>query len=338
MSVIRTGRLLTAVGGIAVVIAGFGATAASAEPRTQLYPTTSINRDFSTGLGGWTARNQYKGACVQTLTCPPLPSEFASTGGAGGAGDGFLITKVMDLTGLLSEGRVFWESRTFKWRGVDNEPPTAIRFTIDRNTNLQALLALGGSATYRVDVVDTTNGGNVATVIVPKRNLDSTTSWRHEGPFTVARDALKLGHVYFLRITSVYRTNAQVIDNGANAYDNVVLFAKAKAEKAGGGTQGNRRHRRARGASCGNADIVGTSDGEALKGTGKRDVIAGLGGDDRIAGKGGNDVLCGGKGNDIVRGNGGRDKLGGGKGRDRCIGGSGRDHAADSCNKTRGVP
>jgi hypothetical protein len=333
---------------MAVAMATLGTTGATAAPRTQLYPTQAINRDFSTGVGGWTARNQYKGACIHTLTCPPLPSEFASTGGAGGVGDGFLITRVMDLTGLLSEGRVFWESRTFKWRGVDNEQPTAIRFTIDRNTNLQALLLLGGSATYRVDVVDTTNGGNVAQVIVPKRNLDSTTSWRREGPFKVARDALEVGHVYFLRITSVYRTNAQVIDNGANAYDNVVLFAKANAEETGGGTQGNRRHDRRRnrghgrvgrqGASCGSPDIVGTEDGEFLKGTSKRDVIAGLGGDDRIAGKGGNDTLCGGPGDDIVRGNGGRDTMGGGKGNDRCIGGSGWDEAAESCNRTTGVP
>ena len=336
---IATRKFLVAAVGVVTVLAALGGSgAAVAAPETQEYPVLEVNRDFRDGPGGWTARNQYKGACVQTLTCPPLPSEFASTGGAGGAGDGFLLTRVMDLTGLLSEGRVFWESRTFKWRGVDNEQPDAIRFMIDRNTNLQALLALGGSATYRVDVVDTTNGGNLAQVIVPKRNLDGTTGWRREGPFTVARDALKLGHVYFLRITSVYRTNAQVIDNGANAYDNVVLFAKAKPSSDGNSKGNKNRGGKRRGASCGNPDVEGTDGNEFLKGTSKKDVIAGLGGDDRIAGKGGNDVLCGGPGNDTIRGNAGRDTMGGGSGRDRCIGGSGRDRAASSCDKTSGVP
>ena len=336
---IGTRKLVVAAVGVVTGLAAFGGGgAALAAPETQEYHPLEVNRDFGDSIGGWKARNQYKGACIKTLTCPPLENSYAATGGADGAGDGFIITAVKDLTGLVSEERVFWESPVFKWRGVDDEQPDGIRFTIDRNTNLQALLILGGSATYRVDAVDTTNGANVATVIVPKRNLDSTTSWRREGPFTVARDALKLGRRYFIRITTVFNTNAHVIDNGANAYDNVVLFAKAKPD-SGGGTQGNkRRGGKRRGASCGNPDVEGTDGSESLKGTSKKDVIAGLGGDDRIAGKGGNDVLCGGTGNDTIRGNAGRDRMGGGSGRDRCIGGSGRDRAAKSCDRTKGVP
>ena len=215
--------VVAAVGVVTGLAALGGGGVAAAAPLTQEYHPLEVNRDFGDSEGGWKARNLYKGACIQTLTCPPLRNSYAATGGADGAGDGFLLTALMDLTGLLSEERVFWEGPVFKWRGVDNEVPDGIRFTIDRNTNLQALLILGGSATYRVDAVDATNGANVAQVIVPKRNLDSTTSWRSEGPFQVARDALELGHRYFIRITTVFNTNAQVIDNGANAYDNVVL-------------------------------------------------------------------------------------------------------------------
>ena len=331
-----TRKFVVAAVGIVTSLAVLGGGGvASAEPLTQEYHPLEVNRDFGDSLGGWKARNQYKGLCIQTLTCPPLRNSHGSTGGASGAGDGFLLTALMDLTGLVSEERVFWEGPVFKWRGVDNEEPDGIRFTIDRKTNLQALLLLGGSATYRVDAIDATNGANVAQVIVPKRNLDGTTSWRREGPFTVARDALKLGNRYFIRITTVFNTNAQVIDNGANAYDNVILTAKAKQSSIGG-TQG-RGHKRT-GISCRNPSIQGTAESETLKGTAKKDVIAGFGGADRIAGKAGNDVLCGGEGNDILRGNAGRDRMSGGSARDRCIGGSGRDRAANSCDKTTGVP
>ena len=46
--------------------------------------------------------------------------------------------------------------------------------------------------------------------------------------------------------------------------------------------------------------ILGTDDGETLRGTNKRDVILALDGDDRIDGRGGNDVICGGAGRDLI--------------------------------------
>ncbi len=62
--------------------------------------------------------------------------------------------------------------------------------------------------------------------------------------------------------------------------------------------------------------ILGTDDGETLRGTNKRDVILALDGDDRIDGRGGNDVICGGAGRDLINGGPGHDKIfGGGDGR-----------------------
>jgi Ca2+-binding RTX toxin-like protein len=199
---------------------------------------------------------------------------------------------------------------------------------------------VGGSATYNVDLIDATNGANVANVVFEKRKLDNTKGWQTVGPFKLGRSSLTLDHLYFTRISTTISTPVDLIDGGNLGYDNVRLYAKlASASGGGGGGNQGRGHRgRARGASCRNPDVLGTAGDDSLKGSAGKDVIAGLGGNDRIAGKGGNDVLCGGKGNDTVRGNAGRDRLGGGKGSDTCIGGSGRDRAANSCNRRRGIP
>lgn len=82
------------------------------------------------------------------------------------------------------------------------------------------------------------------------------------------------------------------------------------------------------------ATILGTQNGDLLRGTNGRDVIAayesndralGLGGNDLICGSLGADVLKGGKGRDRLFGEEGRDKLRGGKGKDKLIGGPGKD-------------
>jgi Ca2+-binding RTX toxin-like protein len=73
-----------------------------------------------------------------------------------------------------------------------------------------------------------------------------------------------------------------------------------------------------------NCTIVGTNDGETLRGTPGRDVICALGGRDTIKPLGGNDKVIGGRGNDVVRSSAGRDTLNGGIGADRLTDKAGR--------------
>jgi hypothetical protein len=83
------------------------------------------------------------------------------------------------------------------------------------------------------------------------------------------------------------------------------------------------------------ATIVGSSDGDRLRGTPGRDVIAGKGGRDRIRARGKNDLVCGGRGNDRLSGQGGKDKLKGGGGKDRIRGGGGNDRLAGGSGRDK---
>lgn len=76
-----------------------------------------------------------------------------------------------------------------------------------------------------------------------------------------------------------------------------VLAGAAPAEGAGVTCRGVR------------ATIVGTEQGEVIRGTPGRDVIAALGGDDTIYAGGGDDLVCAGDGADQVFGGAGRDRL-----------------------------
>ena len=64
------------------------------------------------------------------------------------------------------------------------------------------------------------------------------------------------------------------------------------------------------------ATIVGTQDGELIRGTRGRDVIVARGGADRVVAGDGNDLVCGGAGDDTILGGGGRDRLFGDEGFD----------------------
>jgi hypothetical protein len=67
------------------------------------------------------------------------------------------------------------------------------------------------------------------------------------------------------------------------------------------------------------ATIIGSSEGELLKGTKKADVIVALGGRDRVEGGGGADRICGGGGRDRIFGGFGNDQINGGQGSDDCF-------------------
>lgn len=74
------------------------------------------------------------------------------------------------------------------------------------------------------------------------------------------------------------------------------------------------------------ATIVGTSEGENLRGTPDDDVIVGRGGGDSIySGRGGRDLICGGPGGDWLDGRTEADRIFGGRGDDLLWGDSGND-------------
>ncbi|MBG6164968.1 Ca2+-binding RTX toxin-like protein [Labrenzia sp. EL_195] len=71
--------------------------------------------------------------------------------------------------------------------------------------------------------------------------------------------------------------------------------------------------------------IIGTVEGDALRGDAGNDQISGGDGDDDVSGGDGNDTVSGEDGNDFVSGGAGNDILSGGAGNDWIRGGTGRD-------------
>ncbi|MEM1171180.1 MAG: glycerophosphodiester phosphodiesterase family protein [Cyanobacteria bacterium P01_H01_bin.35] len=72
-------------------------------------------------------------------------------------------------------------------------------------------------------------------------------------------------------------------------------------------------------------ELIGTAQGEVIRGGTGDDTIVGLNGADTLAGSFGNDSIIGSRGNDILRGQDGDDTLQGRQGNDRLLGGDGND-------------
>lgn len=81
--------------------------------------------------------------------------------------------------------------------------------------------------------------------------------------------------------------------------------------------------------------VIGTANGEFLRGAEFSDIIEGRGGSDRLVGLAGNDTLVGEDGGDTLDGGEGDDELSGGRGNDRASGRQGNDSVdGDAGNDT----
>ena len=219
--------------------------AATAATEVANYPPRIETLTF-TNPDEWRFRALYGGLCLQVLTCPTLAGTFETTAGADGPNDGFIRVGIFDIAGVASNARGIWESRQFKYRGVKGERPQIVRFTIGRNSDLTPLISLQGTARYDVDFVDVTKGGTIANSIIKDRNLTTTKGFVSEGPFRIGRNALQIGHKYYVRITSKFNTTTQVVNGGFTAYDNVRLYAKRKTVAKPRGGKNSTRSRNSR--------------------------------------------------------------------------------------------
>src|SRR5437868_6733509 len=83
------------------LIAAHAGTAAAAS--VTLQPSPAEARTFATTNGGWSSAVDYNGlVCIPGVTCPSANPTYQATGGAGGAGDGFLRDSFGTLLGVLS--------------------------------------------------------------------------------------------------------------------------------------------------------------------------------------------------------------------------------------------
>jgi hypothetical protein len=204
-------RLVAAV--VAMMVA-FGL-AASASAAT--YPKAGGNT-FDSGTEGWAAERAdcTLGGKAIPLICS-VTNQFTP---AAGKPPGSLETSFTTLVNAaeLFVGTSVWRSPAFN---VAAAPSGPVVFSLDRQSEIQALLDLGGHADYKATLVDETTGA-----------LQELTSQRLEQAPTFTTDrlalpgvALEAGHTYHLTIeTKMTSDIIQAVQGIITArYDNVKL-------------------------------------------------------------------------------------------------------------------
>jgi hypothetical protein len=216
----RKARYLAAVTAATAML--FGTAAAAQADITQLYHPTQNARDFGTSAGGWTATSEAEGLCVPVLLCPVVTNSHQSSGGAGGAGDGYLRTNVSSLLGVAGTVRGIWSSPSFTYNGVSNGEPDELDFHLSYRTEITDLLALFGEVNGRVDLIDSSPGGT--NVEIESGEVGESSDWVAI-QFGLDPSQLTVGHTYSIRLTAEFVTPVDVIPNINLDWDNVALVA-----------------------------------------------------------------------------------------------------------------
>jgi hypothetical protein len=198
--------------------------ATSASAATSKYHPTQESRDFATSAGGWTSSTQADGLlCILPgITCPAISNSFVGSGGAGGAADGHVRTSASGLASVATITRGIWTSPTFTYQGAGGLTPDTVKFNIDRQASVGALITLLGSVNFSADLVDTTTGTSLSLI---NQSPVHDTAWSSYPSVSVDPSQLTIGHVYSIRVTTEFVTPVAVIPNISVDYDNVVLTA-----------------------------------------------------------------------------------------------------------------
>ena len=225
-----------AVAVVGLVCASLAVSAGAATATTNEYAPDQQARDFNGGAGGWTSQIAHGGLCIPLVTCYSTDTAQVANGGPTGAGDGFMRTRVFTIADAVTQTSSTLLSPPFVYEGVNGEEPKDLTFSLDRRTDLGALLpVIGDNATYTVTAREV--GGAAVTLIDTTTLAGAEDAWTSVTPVSLNPNDLEVGGTYQLEITSTFQPAVQVIGNGSVDYDNVVLSARGGG--GGGGGQGN---------------------------------------------------------------------------------------------------
>ncbi len=214
-------KLRMTIAAMAVGMLGlFAATSASADV-TNLYHPDPEARNFATSPGGWTGSSEAEGLCVPVLLCPVVSNDFESSGGAGGAGDGYLRTEAASIASVGGTVRGIWQSPAFIYNGVGGAQPDEVTFSMARRSDVDQLLAVLGDASYKVELV----GIGGALTVIDTTQMNDTPTFSTTPTVDVDPNQLTVGSPYLIRITSEFEVPVSVFPNTSADYDNVVLAA-----------------------------------------------------------------------------------------------------------------
>jgi len=192
-----------------VVLIVVTAAAASAAVTSDYHPNSEA-RNFATSAGGWTG----SGAGV---------NGFIPNDGAGGAGDGFLRTRVSGLVAVTLNAQATFESPTFVYNGAGGYAPDSLSFTMDRRVTNAALVSLS-SARYRVFLDNQTTSTQVP---VTSGTATADVPWTPIAAVPVTSAQLTIGHSYRIRVVTEFDLLAAALVDARFDYDNIVLRANA---------------------------------------------------------------------------------------------------------------
>ncbi len=182
-----------------------------------LQPSPAEARTFATTNGGWSSAVDYNGlVCIPGVTCPTANPTYQTTGGAGGAGDGFLRDSFGTLLGVLSTTTINWTSPSF----VAPANVDSASLSVDVRPQIASLLAIG-SVRLRMRVIDVADGTRSTTVAdVP---LTAASASFTPVSANVPAGALVTGRSYRVELGVALTTSVSAVTSGNVDLDNVVL-------------------------------------------------------------------------------------------------------------------
>jgi hypothetical protein len=212
---IRRVVCVAALAATAVVPAGAAATQIG---------VTALNGSFASGSGGWSWTSSCAPLCTVTNTVDSGPG--ASTPGSATV----VYTTLAGLLGGLASGTSTWTSPGFTWASAT---PESAALTFSRRASISSLLAVGGSATLRLQLRDQT-AGTLTTLMSDGISTADASFSTH----TLAIDPslLQQDHSYRLLMTTNLAA-AALLSNIRVSFDDIGLTATIAAP-ASGGTSG----------------------------------------------------------------------------------------------------
>jgi hypothetical protein len=215
----------------------------SAPARASEVDVPAIEGAFSDGAGNWTATSACAPLCTVTNTID------ASAGATSPGAATVVYTTLGGLLGGLATGTSTWKSPSFTWA---NATPGHATLSFARRAAVSSLLAVGGSASSRVQLDDLTS--DTTTTIVTQGITAADSSFVTHA-LSIDASLLKPSHSYSLLVTTNLAA-AALLSNIRVAYDDISLVGTVESGSSGG-----------TGGAGGGGDPGGTGRGGAGGGT-----------------------------------------------------------------------
>jgi hypothetical protein len=204
-----------------VGLVAFALAASPSAPARAGVDVPVIESTFSGGAGNWTATS----ACAPLCTVTNTVDESSGASSPGSAT--VVYTTLGGLLGGLATGTSTWKSPSFTW---SNATPDHVTLSFARKAAVGSLLAVGGSASTRIQLDDLTADTTTTMVTQGISSADSSFVTRVQ---LIDPSLLKQSHSYSLLVTTNLSA-AALLSNIRVAYDDISLVGTVESGASGG--------------------------------------------------------------------------------------------------------